>query len=143
MITRDQIRTHCADMTVDEAMTWFDTPVIVRQPVAVERVKAWAVRQITPDGAFLLRRLKTVASDPDHLASDLADALLEAVGLNMPAWEMDHPDIVSMMAAAIQAGLLRQAQIDELRTLADTEVPRWQELGLSRPLRWQIEEALA
>ncbi|RIK91764.1 MAG: hypothetical protein DCC73_14985 [Proteobacteria bacterium] len=100
------------------------------EPVPVEQVKAWAVRQMTPGGQFLLKALKLAAADDQHPASGLADTLLEAVGVNMPAWRMDDAQNVSLMAAAVTAGFLTLEQIDALRALGRRTMSRAAALGL-------------
>lgn len=100
------------------------------QPVPVESVKAWALRQQTPDGEFLMKALKRAAVDDEHSATGLADTILEAVGVNMPPWQMDHPGVIDMMNAAHVAGFLTVDQVDELRAMGRVKVSRASELRL-------------
>jgi Zn-dependent alcohol dehydrogenase len=61
----------------------------------------------------------------------LADTILEAVGVNMPAWRMDDAQNVALMNAAVSAGFLTAEQIADLRSLGQRTVSRAVALGLS------------
>jgi hypothetical protein len=102
--------------------------------IPVEDVKAWALRQ-----TGLVYALKQTAKGSGQ-AAVLADTILEAIGVNMPAWDMTNPGNIALMDAAVTAGLVTAAQARELVALGDTTIPRWQSLGLRKPMRWQIEE---
>ena len=102
--------------------------------IPVEDVKAWALRQ-----SGLVYALKQAAKGSGQSAV-LADTLLEAIGVNMPAWDMQNPQNLVLVEAAVTAGLVTRAQTAELLALANTQVPRWQSLGLKKPMLWQLEE---
>lgn len=121
-----------AAMSDIEAAVSLNTAVIEAwEVVPVEQVKAWAVRQMTPGGQFLLKALKIAAADDQHPASGLADTILEAVSVNMPAWRMDDAQNVALMNAAVSAGFLTAEQIADLRSLGQRTVSRAVALGLS------------
>jgi len=105
------------------------------QPIPVESVKAWALRQ-----SGLIYQLKQTAKGTTA-AAPLADTVLEAIGVNMPPWDMSNPANIGLMDAVVAAGLVTAQQKADLLLLADTQIPKWQSLGLKQaPQLWQIEE---
>tara|TARA_B100001939_G_C16947103_1_gene620748 strand:+ start:1418 stop:1831 length:414 start_codon:yes stop_codon:yes gene_type:complete len=108
-----------------------------RRLVPVSSVKAWALKQGT-----LMYDLKVVR-DGGGPVSPLADTILEAIGVNMPDWNMEDSENVALMDQAVSAGILTLQQKAELVALADTKIPRWRDLGLTRmPVRWEVEEVI-
>ena len=123
---------------VDDAMSYL-TAVVPgpKKPVPVETVKAWALKHVG-----LIFKLKQAAKGTDEAAA-LADSILEAIGINMPAWDMENPSNLAMMDAAIAQNWISTDQKNDLVSLADTFQWRWQSLGLKKyPMRWEVEEAL-
>ena len=129
-LTADPLGRGYATMSDDEvAASLNGATIAVWEPVPVEQVKAWAVRQMTPGGQFLLKALK-VAAAGDSAAAGLADTILEGVGMNMPGWRMDDDQNIGLMMAAVQAGFLTEAQITGLRALGQKTISRAAQLGL-------------
>ncbi len=139
----EKLTTLITGMTVEESVQFLNEPVTRRQHVPVEKVKAWACKQMSPDSEPLMWKLKKISSDDDHPGGGLAHVILEAIGLNMPPWNMDAPENQALMQQAVVAGLLTQDQITELVALADFLVPRWQAEGLGPVRQWKISEVLS
>ena len=128
-----------ADYTTPQA-AYNDLISLVAGPplsVPVESVKSWALKQ-----SGLVFSLKQAAKGMDTSAV-LADTILEAIGINMPPWDMTDPANIGLMDNAVAVGLMAPEQKTSLISLADSQIPKWQDLGLqAAPQLWQIKEAL-
>ena len=124
--------------SASEAQAWLLEEVAgPPQHVAVSSVKSWALKQ-----PALLFGLKQKSKGLDQ-AAILADTILEAIGINMPPWDMEDPANIGMMDAAVGLNLLSADQKTALIALSETKIPRWQSLGLRQiPKGSQIAEAL-
>lgn len=91
----------------------------------------------------MMARLRTAAAGSEPTIASIAEvALLLVQNPNISAIDFGLPDVQTMLAALVQAGVVPEPAYQELLQTATTQVSRAQRLGLSHVSAEDISQAL-